>query len=187
MSERIGVYPGTFDPITNGHRDIIKRALRVVDKIIIGVAINSEKDPIFTNDQREALIQEEVQMIADELDDPSVLERISICSFTSLLIDFVRSIGGSLVIRGLRAVSDFEFEFQMASMNGRLAPEIQTIFLTASDRNHFISSRFVKEICRLGGEIDQFVSPHVAQALYKLYPRKHHHFTSSAPKEVKLS
>jgi pantetheine-phosphate adenylyltransferase len=187
MTDRIGVYPGTFDPITNGHRDIIKRALRVVDKIIIGVALNSEKDPIFTNDQRELLIQQEVQMIADELDDQSILNRVSICSFDCLLIDFVRSIGGSLIIRGLRAVSDFEFEFQMASMNGRLAPEIQTIFLTASDRNHFISSRFVKEICRLGGEIDQFVSPHVAKALYKLYPRKHPHLVQMSSKEVKLN
>lgn len=183
MLERVGVYPGTFDPITNGHRDIIKRSLRVVDRLIVGIAINSEKDPIFSNPQREALIQEEVSMIAHELGDTSILKRIQICSFTSLLIEFVKNVGGNLIIRGLRAVSDFEFEFQMASMNGRLAPEIQTIFLTASDRHHFISSRFVKEICRLGGEIDQFVSPHVAEALYGLYPQKK--ITSSGTYKVK--
>lgn len=171
MIQRIGIYPGTFDPTTNGHRDIIKRSLRVVDHLIVGIAVNSEKDPIFNNPQRELLVQQEIDMIAKELDDTNILKRVQICSFSSLLIDFVKQVGGNLIIRGLRAISDFEFEFQMASMNGRLAPEIQTIFLTASDRNHFISSRFVKEICKLGGEIDQFVSPHVAKALYELYPR----------------
>lgn len=162
----IGVYPGTFDPVTNGHRDIIRRSLRVVDKLIIGIARNAEKDPVFTEEERAILLEHDIEHLSKEYPEHDYKSRIEIHAFDHLLIDFVQEVGGHLIIRGLRAVSDFEYEFQMASMNGRLAPEIQTIFLTASDRHHFISSRFVKEICRLGGVIDQFVSTSTAEALY---------------------
>lgn len=163
----IGVYPGTFDPITNGHRDIIRRSLRVVDKLVIGIAHNAEKDPMFTESERAELLKQDIEILAEERNEPSFIERVEIKTFDHLLIDFVKEQEGNLIIRGLRAVSDFEYEFQMASMNGRLANDIQTIFLTASDRHHFISSRFVKEICRLGGDIDQFVSENTAKALYE--------------------
>lgn len=162
----IGVYPGTFDPVTNGHRDIIRRSLRVVDKLIIGIAQNAEKSPMFSEEERATLLSQDIALLAKEYNEPSYIDRVEIQTFDHLLIDFVKQVQGQLIIRGLRAVSDFEYEFQMASMNGRLASDIQTIFLTASDRHHFISSRFVKEICRLGGEIDQFVSASTAEALY---------------------
>lgn len=156
MSERIGVYPGTFDPITNGHLDIMARAVKVVDRLIVGVAVNAGKGPLFSLDERVSLVQAEVVELSRVKGVP-----IEVRPFDNLLVDFTRSCGANLIVRGLRAVSDFEYEFQMAGMNARLSPEIETLFLMASERCQFISSRFVKEIGRLGGDISSFVSPRV--------------------------
>jgi len=157
---RIGIYPGTFDPITNGHADIIRRAIRIVDRLVIGVARNDGKGPLFPTDDRVEIVRDEVAHLEN-----GDAERIEVRAFDSLLVDFARSVGATVVIRGLRAVSDFEYEFQMAGMNARLNPEIETVFLMASDRFQFISSRFVKEIGALGGEVSHFVSPRVARRL----------------------
>lgn len=152
----VGVYPGTFDPITFGHMDIISRATRVVDHLIVAVAHNAGKGPLFSIDER-------VQMVREELD---VLEtndaRVEVRSFRNLLMHFTQEVGARVIVRGLRAVSDFEYEFQMASMNARLDPGVETVFLTASERQQFIASRLVKEIAVLGGDISSFVSPRVA-------------------------
>ena len=157
---RCGVYPGTFDPLTNGHLDIIGRATRVVDRLIIGVAANAGKEPLFTLDERVAILEEEISSMTNG--DGSA---IAVKPFDTLLMDFVADVGATLIVRGLRAVSDFEYEFQMAGMNARLRPEVETVFLMASDRHQFIASRFVKEIGRLGGDISHFVSPGVAEKL----------------------
>ncbi len=164
MSERIGLYPGTFDPITNGHLDIVQRAARAVDHLIVGVAVNAGKGPLFDFHERVALVREDIASLPNGL-----ASRIEVCSFDTLLVDFARQCGAQLIVRGLRAVSDFEYEFQMAGMNARLAPDIETIFLMASERCQFISSRFVKEIGRLGGDISSFVSPRVHVALTKKF------------------
>lgn len=156
MTTRIGIYPGTFDPVTMGHMDIIRRALRVVDHLIIGVAEDTSKAPIFSVEERSALVRGDV---AD------MNGRISVEPFGGLLVDFAHQHSATLLIRGLRAVSDYEYEFQMACMNNRLAPDIETVFLTASENTHFISSRFVKQIARLGGDISTLVSPAVAARL----------------------
>jgi pantetheine-phosphate adenylyltransferase len=158
MSQRIGVYPGTFDPITNGHTDIIRRALHVVDRLVIGVARNDAKGPLFSTDERVAIVRDEVAALDGGA-------RIEIVPFDILLMSFAESVGASVIVRGLRAVSDFEYEFQMAGMNARLNPNIETVFLMASDRYQFISSRFVKEIGALGGDVSHFVSPRVAERL----------------------
>jgi len=157
---RIGIYPGTFDPITNGHADIIRRAIRIVDRLVIGVARNDGKGPLFPTDDRVEIVRDEVAHLEN-----GDAERIEVRAFDSLLMNFAQSVGATVVIRGLRAVSDFEYEFQMAGMNARLNPEIETVFLMASDRFQFISSRFVKEIGALGGEVSHFVSPRVARRL----------------------
>ncbi|MGE5475670.1 MAG: pantetheine-phosphate adenylyltransferase [Bacteroidales bacterium] len=156
MTERVGLYPGTFDPITNGHLDIVIRAARVVDRLIVAVAANAGKGPLFTLEERVALVRDE---LADRAKLPGV--NIEVRAFDNLLIDFARQCGAHVIIRGLRAVSDFEYEFQMAGMNARLSSDIETMFLMASERCQFISSRFVKEIGRLGGDISSFVSPRV--------------------------
>ncbi|MBV8091282.1 MAG: pantetheine-phosphate adenylyltransferase [Alphaproteobacteria bacterium] len=157
---RIGIYPGTFDPITNGHADIIRRAIKIVDRLVIGVARNDSKGPLFVTDERVAIVRDEVAHL--ENGDP---EHIEVRAFNTLLVDFAQSVGAGVIIKGLRAVSDFEYELQMASLNSRLNPHIETVFLMASDRYQFISSRFVKEICALGGDVSHFVSPRVAQRL----------------------
>ena len=161
---RTAIYPGTFDPITNGHLDIIQRALRVVDKLVIGVASDTGKSPIFSLEQRTSLV---TQVIEDEL--PDMAERVEIHSFEGLLVNFAQAHDAHLLIRGLRAVSDFEYEFQMACMNSHLAPNMETIFLTASESTHFVSSRFVKQIARLGGDVSKFVAPRVVNHLQAEY------------------
>ena len=158
--QAIGVYPGTFDPITNGHMDIIRRATRVVDLLIVAIAVNAGKDPLFTLEERVAMVEDELSQQNNGLAGKVVAK-----PFETLLMNFAVGSGASVVIRGLRAVSDFEYEFQMAGMNARLNPNVETVFLMASERHQFISSRFVKEIARLGGDITSFVSPRVAQHL----------------------
>ena len=154
MPERAGVYPGTFDPVTNGHLDIISRAARILDRLVIGVAKNIGKGPLFPLDERVALVREEADAVSARIGTP-----IDVVSFDTLLIDFARTSGAQVIVRGLRAVSDFDYEFQMAGMNYRLDPQIETVFLMASEHHQFISSRFVKEIARLGGDVSSFVSP----------------------------
>src|SRR5437660_7516934 len=157
---RIGIYPGTFDPITNGHMDIIRRAARIVDRLVIGVARNDGKGPLFSTDERVEIVRDEVAHL-----DNGGAERIEVKPFDTLLMSFAESVGAGVILRGLRAVSDFEYEFQMAGMNARLNPNVETVFLMASDRYQFISSRFVKEIGALGGDVKHFVSPRVATRL----------------------
>lgn len=149
---RAGVYPGTFDPVTNGHMDIIHRAARILDRLVIGVALNAGKGPLFPVEERVAMVQAEVRDVAAQTG--TVIE---VVPFEGLLVGFAREVGAQVIVRGLRAVTDFDYEFQMAGMNRRLDPEIELLFLMASEGNHFISSRFVKEIARLGGDITTFV------------------------------
>ncbi len=157
---RVGIYAGTFDPITNGHTDIILRALKVVDRLVIGVARNDGKGPLFSTDERVEIVRDEIAHLGN-----GEAERIEVRAFETLLMHFAEAVGAAVIIRGLRAVSDFEYEFQMTGMNARLNPQIETVFLMASDRYQFISSRLVKEIGALGGDIRQFVSPRVARRL----------------------
>ncbi|MBU8542071.1 MULTISPECIES: pantetheine-phosphate adenylyltransferase [Roseomonadaceae] len=149
---RIGIYPGTFDPVTNGHLDVIARAARLVDRLVVGVAINSGKGPLFSLDERVELVKAETDTISAQ-----VGSEIVVVPFTGLLVDFARQSQARMIIRGLRAVSDFDYEFQMAGMNHRLAPDVETVFLMASETNQFISSRFVKEVATLGGDVTSFV------------------------------
>jgi pantetheine-phosphate adenylyltransferase len=158
VAERVGVYPGTFDPVTNGHMDIIVRAAGVVDRLIVAVAVNAGKGPLFSLDERVDLVRDELKALNN-----GIADRIEIRPFQSLLMHFAESVGAKVIIRGLRAVSDFDYEFQMAGMNRRLNPQVETVFLMASETNQFISSRFVKEIARLGGNIGHFVSPRVVK------------------------
>ena len=160
-SPRTAIYPGTFDPITNGHMDMIRRATRVADHLIVAVARNAGKNPLLGVDERVELVRAEVA----ELNNPIEGRRVDVRPFDNLLMHFAQSVGACLIVRGLRAVSDFEYEFQMAGMNARLDPDVDTVFLMASESHQFISSRFVKEIGRLGGDISSFVSPRVAQRL----------------------
>lgn len=158
--ERIGLYPGTFDPVTNGHVDIIRRAARTVDRLVVGVAINAGKGPLFSLDERAEMVSDEIADMGD-----GVASRIEVKPFNSLLVHFAAEQNANFIIRGLRAVSDFEYEFQMVGMNARLNPDIETIFLMASESQHFIASRLVKEIAALGGDITSFVSPRVAERI----------------------
>ena len=160
MADRTGVYPGTFDPVTNGHMDIISRAARVVDVLIVGVAINPGKGPLFSLDERVEMVAEEIELAANTRDC-----RVEVRSFEGLLTNFAASCGASLIIRGLRAVTDFEYEFQMTGMNTKLNSEIETVFLMASEGEQFISSRLVKEIGSLGGDIGHFVSLRVRERM----------------------
>lgn len=151
---RIGLYPGTFDPVTNGHLDVIARAARLLDKLVVGVAINTGKGPLFSLEERVELVEAEIARIAS--DNGMVIE---VRPFDTLLIHFARKMGASMIVRGLRAVSDYDYEVQMAGMNYRMAPDIETVFLMASERHQFIASRLVKEIAKLGGDISTFVPP----------------------------
>jgi pantetheine-phosphate adenylyltransferase len=153
MAERIGVYPGTFDPITLGHIDIIRRGAHLVDRLVIGVTTNPSKEPMFTLAERLEMVRREVADIPGN---------IKVVEFDSLLMDFAVREGASMIIRGLRAVADFEYEFQMAGMNQQLNDEIETVFLMADVSLQPIASRLVKEIARYGGRIDNFVTPAVA-------------------------
>ena len=158
MKTRIGLYPGTFDPITNGHIDIISRAVKLVDRLVIGVAINRDKSPLFTLEERVELVRSEVTPFAE-------LAEIEVRPFETLLMSFAEAAGASMIIRGLRAVADFEYEFQMTAMNQQLNREIETVFLMADPRHQAIASKLVKEIARLGGDISGFVTPAVADRL----------------------
>jgi pantetheine-phosphate adenylyltransferase len=160
MAKRIGLYPGTFDPVTNGHMDVIGRAARLLDRLVVGVAINAGKGPLFPLEERVELVRGETEKIGGRTGCEVVVQ-----PFTGLLVQFAREVGAQMIVRGLRAVTDFDYEFQMTCMNHRLDPEIETVFLMASETNQFISSRFVKEIARLGGDVSKFVTPPVRDAL----------------------
>jgi pantetheine-phosphate adenylyltransferase len=151
-TKRIGLYPGTFDPITNGHLDVIGRASRLLDKLVVGVAVNTGKGPLFSIEERVELVRAEVFSLSSRNG-----VSVEVVPFDCLLIEFARKIGASMIVRGLRAVSDFDYEFQMAGMNYRMAPDIETVFLMASESHQFIASRLVKEVAMLGGDIHSFV------------------------------
>ena len=162
-SPLIGVYPGTFDPITTGHLDIIQRAARIVDRLIIGVASNAGKGPLFSLDERVEQVRAEVAAMGDGL-----AKRISVEPFSILLIQFAKQHKASMIVRGLRAVSDFEFEFQLANMSRHLHRDLETVFLTPQEQFTFISSTLVREIAILGGDVKEFVHPLVAAELKKM-------------------
>jgi pantetheine-phosphate adenylyltransferase len=151
--KRVIVYPGTFDPFTRGHEDLVRRALDLFDEVIVGVATNAPKQPFFS-------LEERVELAERGLGD---LSGVRVVPFSGLLVDFVRSQGSRMVLRGLRVVSDFEYEFQLAGMNRRLDPELETIFLTPAEQHMFVSASMVREIARLGGDVRPFVHPLVAE------------------------
>ena len=158
---RTVVYPGTFDPITNGHIDLVERACRLFDKVIVAVAASSRKIPLFTLDERVELAQETL----------SHLPNVEVCGFDILLVDFVRQKSAQAVLRGLRAVSDFEYEFQLANMNRALEPKMESLFLTPAEHLSYISSSIVREIALLSGDVSKFVAPAVESALVKKFAR----------------
>jgi len=158
---RTAIYPGSFDPPTRGHEDLIRRSLALADRVIVAVAVNPLKQPLFTVAERLAMLQ---AAIGDE-------PRVSYQSFDGLLVEFARRVGATIVVRGLRAVSDFEYEFQMVGMNQRLDPEIETVFLMADPRHQAIASRLVKEIASFGGDVSAFTPPAVAEALKARFAR----------------
>ena len=160
MAKRIGLYPGTFDPLTLGHVDIVERAVKLVDELVIGVAVNLDKGPLFTLEERVALVAQEMMAIEKKSG-----VTIKVTPFDTLLMHFAESVKADIIIRGLRAVSDFEYEFQMVGMNQALNDEIETVFLMADARYQAIASRLVKEIARLGGEVSAFVPAAVAAAI----------------------
>jgi pantetheine-phosphate adenylyltransferase len=167
--KHIGLYPGTFDPVTLGHLDIIRRAVKLVDHLVIGIANNPSKSQLFPIEERIAMLRRETAPLAGD-----GRASIAVETFDSLLIQFARKVGARVIIRGLRAVSDFEYEFQMVGMNQRLDPEIETVFLMADPRHQAIASRLVKEIASFGGDVSAFTTPAVADALKKRFakPRK---------------
>lgn len=157
---RIGLYPGTFDPITRGHIDIIKRATSLVDRLVIGVAINRDKNPLFDLDERVAMITKEISELTAKTE-----AEIVVHPFENLLIQCARDVDATVIVRGLRAVSDFEYEFQMVGMNRAMDDGVETVFLMAEAKHQAIASKLVKEIARLGGDISKFVTPDVEKAL----------------------
>ncbi|WP_210527726.1 pantetheine-phosphate adenylyltransferase [Rubellimicrobium arenae] len=164
---RIGLYPGTFDPVTLGHTDIIRRACSLVDRLVIGVAINRDKGPLFSLEERVGLLEQEISAIA-----AACGTEIVVHPFENLLIDCARDVGASVIVRGLRAVADFEYEFQMVGMNRTLDDSVETVFLMAEARHQAIASKLVKEIARLGGDVSKFVPPAVHAALAERLGRK---------------
>ena len=158
--KRVGVYPGTFDPVTLGHLDIVKRAVKLVDHLVIGVATNPSKAPMFSLDERMDMVRHETRPLTGD-----GRATIEVKTFGSLLMQFAEEVGAEMIVRGLRAVSDFEYEFQMVAMTQRLNSEIETVFLMADPRHQAIASRLVKEIGMLGGNVAPFTTPHVAQKL----------------------
>ncbi|MCX7565195.1 pantetheine-phosphate adenylyltransferase [Sulfitobacter sp. F26169L] len=157
---RVGLYPGTFDPITLGHLDIIRRAASLVDKLVIGVAINRDKGPLFSLEERVALIEEECASLSRETG-----VQIVVHPFENLLIDCARDVGAGIIVRGLRAVADFEYEYQMVGMNRQLDSEVETVFMMADAQHQAIASKLVKEIARLHGDVSKFVTPRVNSEL----------------------
>jgi pantetheine-phosphate adenylyltransferase len=166
---RIAVYPGTFDPITNGHADLVGRAAPLFDRLIVGIAQSAGKNPSFTLDERIALARTALRGIAN----------VEVRGFASLLANFVRETGAGVILRGLRAVSDFEYEFQLASMNRHLIPDAETLFLTPAEQYSFISSSLVREIARLGGDVSDFVHPAVQKALRNRWKNSRKHKVKS--------
>ena len=160
MQKRIGIYPGTFDPITNGHLDIIRRGLRLVDKLIIGVATNPSKNPMFNLDERVDFVQRHTEILAAEMD-----VEFEVVQFNELLMKFAERMNATVIIRGLRAVADFEYEFQMTGMNYQINPNIETVFLMADPKYQTIASRLVKEVALYDGAIDAFVPSDIAKAI----------------------
>ena len=161
MKQKIGLYPGSFDPITNGHLDIILRASKIVDTLVIGVAINENKKHLFDMKERTNLINQQLLL------NKSRLSNCKVIAFDGLLMNFAKKLDANIIIRGLRAVSDFDYEFQMTGMNARLNSNIETVFLMASEKHQFISSRFVKEICMLDGDVESFIPKEVFNNLKK--------------------
>ena len=158
---RVAVYPGSFDPITRGHEDLISRSLRFADKVIVAVAVNATKQPLFSPEERVVLIREAVSHAA-----------VEVRSFEGLLVDFARRVGATVIVRGLRAVSDFEYEFQMALMNRHMSPGLETVFMVPSVETTYISSSVVREVAQHGGKLDGLVHPSVAAALREKFGNK---------------
>ena len=156
----VAVYPGTFDPITNGHIDILERALRLFDKVIVTLAVNVRKQPLFSPAERADFIRQAMAAYGD---------RIELAEFDGLLVEFCKERGASVIVRGLRALADFEYEFQFAHMNRRLAPKVDTVFFMTDERNHYVSSSLVKEVASLGGDVTGLVPPAVQRALVTKY------------------
>lgn len=159
MSQRVALFPGSFDPFTNGHLDLARRAAAVFDRVVIAIAVNPAKTGLFTPEERVGLIEKSVRG----------LRGMSVMHFGGLVVDCAEQVGAHVIIRGLRAVSDFEFEFQMALMNRRLSPQLETLFLMPKEEFSYVSSRLVKEVASLGGDVSHFVPPVVADALHGKY------------------
>jgi pantetheine-phosphate adenylyltransferase len=163
QSNSVAVYPGTFDPITNGHLDILERALRLFDRVIVTLAVNQRKQPLFS-------VEERIEFIKDAM--PTAGSRLEFASFDGLLVDFCRQHNAQTIVRGLRALADFEYEFQFAHMNRRLAPKVDTVFFMTDERNHYVSSSLVKEVASLGGDVTGLVPAAVVSALASKFQRK---------------